>query len=184
MATSRKLKRSNYTKKTTKRKGRKNKSQKKHNKSKKRRFAKKNKRRYRRGGVSSGQPPPPIPPLPPLPPPPQRRRRLPVAASLQRGLDQVFNAGIYNLYITTAFDAITNTGNLETINEEGEFSNIMMSIQNRLQHIMQNGTFEERNMITQFAGEESLDDTLSELESREPDLAPRYEQFLAQIRHL
>ena len=119
-----------------------------------------------------------------IPPPPQRRRRLPVAASLQSGLDQVFNAGLYNVYITTAFDAITNTGNLETINEEGQFSNIMMSIQSRLQHIMQNGTFEQRNRITEFASEESLDDTLSELESREPGLAPRYQQFLDQIRRL
>lgn len=174
----------------TKRKGRQIKSRKKNNKSKKRRFTKKNKRRYRRGGDISGQPPPLIPPLPPslvsqsAPPPPRRRRRLPVAASMQSGLDQLFNAGIYDLYITTAFDAITNTGNLETINEEGEFSNIMMSIQNRLQYIMQNGTFQQRNMITQFAGEESLDDTLSELESRDPDLAPRYQQFLTQIRHL
>ena len=168
----------------TKRKGRQIKSRKKNNKSKKRRFTKKNKRRYHRGGDRLFPPSRRPPRLPPPPPLQRTTRRLPVAASLQSGLDQVFDAGIYDMYIHTAFDAITNTGNLETINEEGEFSNIMMSIQNRLQHIMQNGTFEQRDMITRLAGEELLDDTLSELESREPGLAPRYQQFLDQIRRL
>ena len=60
----------------------------------------------RRGGVS------------PLPPRRSLEGRIPQARPLQEGLDQLYTLRLYTFYISTAYEAITNTDTLENINNE------------------------------------------------------------------
>ncbi len=131
-------------------------------------------------------------------------RRIPVAPYLQPELDRTYEPESYYLYIGTAYDAITNIGNLQTINDEeiervnGEtiervnaFDYITNSIFERFRERIQHGNVGEIGMIhsllergTNIAGDNAVEVTLDELRSSNPGLAERYRNFINSIRRL